>query len=72
LLLYKAKAKRYNIPRRTIDMNSFGHLVVSIMKSLLRIGACAWCIYTGAIVPAIGFLAAEVLGIVEELVDKRA
>ena len=53
-------------------MNSFGHLAVSIMKSLLRIGAYAWCIYTGAIVPAIGFLAAEVLGIVEELVDKRA
>jgi hypothetical protein len=72
-LLYKAKAKWYNIPRRTIDMNSFGHLAVSIMKSLLRIGACAWCIYTGAVVPlAIGFLAAEVLGIVEELVDKRA
>jgi hypothetical protein len=54
-------------------MNSFGHLAVSIMKSLLRIGSCAWCIYTGAVVPlAIGFLAAEVLGIVEELVDKRA
>ena len=54
-------------------MNSIGHLLVSIAKSLLRMGACAWCIYAGAVIPlAIGFLAAEVLGIVEELVDKRA
>ena len=53
-------------------MNSMGHLLVSIAKSILRIGACTWCIYTGAIVPlAIGFFLAEVLGIVEELVDKR-
>lgn len=54
-------------------MNSFGHLTVSIMKSLIRIGACAWCIRTGNVIPlAIGLLAAEVLGIVEELVDKRS
>jgi hypothetical protein len=54
-------------------MNSLGHLTVSIMKSLLRIGACVWCICTGNVIPlAIGFLAAEVLGIVEELVDERA
>ena len=54
-------------------MNSFGHLTVSIMKSLLRIVACSWCIYVGVVVPlAIGCLAAEVLGIVEELVDERA
>lgn len=54
-------------------MNSTGHLLVSIAKSLLRMGACAWCICTGAVVPlAMGFLAAEVLGIVEELVDNRA
>ena len=54
-------------------MNSFGHLTVSIAKSALRIGACIWCICTGTVLPlAIGFLAAEVLGIVEELVDKRS
>lgn len=54
-------------------MNSLGHLTLSIMKSLLRIGACALCIHTGTVLPlAIGFLAAEVLGIVEELVDKRS
>lgn len=54
-------------------MNSMGHLFVSIVKSVLRIGACGWCIHTGTVTPlAIGFLAAEVLGIVEELVDKRS
>lgn len=53
-------------------MNSFGHLVVSIVKSLLRIVACGWCISSGTVMPlAIGFLAAEALGILEELVDKR-
>ena len=53
-------------------MNSFGHLIVSLVKSILRIFACAWCIYIGSVMPlAIGFLAAEVLGILEELLDKR-
>ena len=53
-------------------MNSFGHLFVSIAKSVIRIVSCSWSIYGGEIMPlAIGLLAAEVLGIVEELVDKR-
>ena len=53
-------------------MNSFGHLAVSLVKSLLRIFSCVWCIYSGTVMPlAIGFLAAEVLGILEELLDKR-
>lgn len=53
-------------------MNSIGHLAISIVKSGLRIGACAWAIESGSIVAlALGFLAAEVLGIAEELVDKR-
>ena len=53
-------------------MNSFGHLIVSLVKSILRIFACVWCIYIGAVMPlAIGFLAAEVLGILEEVLDKR-
>lgn len=53
-------------------MNSLGHLLISIFKSILRIGACIWTLCTGTIIPlAIGFLAAEVLGIAEELVDKR-
>lgn len=53
-------------------MNSFGHLFVSIAKSVIRIGACVWSIFTGGIMPlAIGFLVAEALGILEELVDER-
>lgn len=53
-------------------MNSTGHLLVSIAKSVLRIGACAWCMATNSVAAlAVGFLAAEILGIVEELVDKR-
>ena len=54
-------------------MNSIGHLLVSIVKSIIRIVACAFSIHTGTVLPlAIGFLAAEVLGIAEELVDERA
>lgn len=53
-------------------MNSIGHLVVSILKSIVRIGSCGWTLFTGAIIPmAVGLIVAEVLGIVEELVDKR-
>ena len=53
-------------------MNSLGHLLISIGKSIIRIGSCIWSICTGAVLPiAIGFLVAEVLGILEELVDKR-
>jgi len=53
-------------------MNSIGHLLISILKSAIRIGACIWCIAAKDIMPmAIGFLAAELLGIMEELVDKR-
>ena len=53
-------------------MNSKGHLFISIAKSAVRIGACSWALVTGRVIPlAAGFLAAEVLGIAEELVDKR-
>lgn len=53
-------------------MNSKGHLVVSILKSVLRMGACLWTICTGNVfVLAMGLFLAEGLGIVEELVDKR-
>ena len=53
-------------------MNSIGHLLTSIAKSVIRIGACIWALCSGTIMPlAIGFLVAEVLGIAEELVDKR-
>ena len=53
-------------------MNSKGHLFISIAKSVVRIGACGWALVSGRVIPlAAGFLAAEVLGIAEELVDKR-
>lgn len=53
-------------------MNSKGHLYVSLAKSVMRIGACIWSIAAGNVMPvAIGFLGAEVLGIAEELLDKR-
>lgn len=39
---------------------------------MLRMGACAWSIFTGSLTPlALGFLIAEFLGIIEELVDER-
>ena len=53
-------------------MNSKGHLLISIAKSALRIGACCLSLSSGSPFPlAMGFLVAEVLGIAEELVDKR-
>ena len=53
-------------------MNSKGHLFISIAKSAVRIGACGWALVTDSVIPlAVGFLGAEVLGIAEELVDKR-
>lgn len=53
-------------------MNSFGHLIVSISKSILRIGSCVLAYGTDSVkYLAIGFLIAEILGIAEELVDKR-
>ena len=54
------------------EMNSKGHLFISLAKSGLRICSCIWSISAKNIVPlAVGFLAAEGLGIAEELVDKR-
>lgn len=53
-------------------MNSKGHLFISVAKSAVRIISCIVSIATKGIIPmAVGFLGAEVLGIAEELVDKR-
>lgn len=60
-------------------MNSRGHLIISVVKSLLRMFSCAWCVFastitgslTCSLIPlALGFLGAEILGVVEELVDE--
>jgi len=54
------------------NMNSLGHLLISISKSGIRIASCIVSLLHGSVWPiAIGFLVAEVLGIAEELVDKR-
>ena len=53
-------------------MNSKWHLYVSILKSLLRILGCiAVFIKNDMTFFCIAFIAAEVLGILEELGDKR-
>jgi hypothetical protein len=53
-------------------MNSKGHLIISVMKSILRISACITTLVNGnVIILASGFFLAEFLGIMEELVDKR-
>lgn len=56
--------------RRT--MNSKGHFLMSISKSVIRILSCILSLKKHSILPlAVGLLGAEVLGIAEELVDKR-
>ena len=53
-------------------MNSTGHLIVSISKSFLRIFSCILAYGTHNVeYLALGFLIAEILGVLEELVDKR-
>lgn len=48
------------------------HFIVSCIKSIIRIASCIITLVMGSIVPlAIGFIAAEVLGVLEEIVDKR-
>lgn len=53
-------------------MNSKGHLYASLVKSAIRILACGITVATGnVVVLAFGFLGAELLGVAEELFDKR-
>jgi len=53
-------------------MNSKWHLVVSNIKSVVRILGCIIAILTKSItILAVYFFAAELLGILEELGDKR-
>lgn len=54
-------------------MNSKGHLYISVAKSIVRIAACGIALAANSVIPlAVGFLGAEILGIAEELVDKRS
>jgi len=53
-------------------MGSKGHFWLSMVKSGIRIIAGGLCIATSNIyVLAIGFIGAELLGILEELFDER-
>lgn len=53
-------------------MNSKGHLFISIIKSSLRISGCIMAFITyNLYILAVCFGIAELLGIAEELVDKR-
>jgi hypothetical protein len=53
-------------------MNDKGHFYVSLLKSALRIIGCVHYLATFSVVPFVSlFLAAEVLGIVEEIFDRR-
>jgi hypothetical protein len=53
-------------------MNSKSHFWISSLKSLIRILVCILALKTNDIkVLAIGFLLAEVLGVLEELFDNR-
>lgn len=53
-------------------MNSKGHLFISLAKSGVRIFSCIISAVHKSYLPmAIGFGSAEILGILEELADKR-
>lgn len=53
-------------------MNSKGHLLISLMKSAIRvIGGVATLIQHSVIPLAIGVIIAEIGGVLEEIVDKR-
>lgn len=53
-------------------MNSKGHLYISLSKSVIRILGCGVAMRNESIgVLAMALVLAEILGMVEELVDKR-
>lgn len=53
-------------------MNSKGHLIISLVKSGIRVGGGIIALATLSIIPlAVGIIVAEIGGILEELVDKR-
>ena len=53
-------------------MNSKGHLLISLTKSVIRVVGGIVTLTTGSVIPvAIGVIVAEIGGVLEELVDKR-
>lgn len=53
-------------------MNSKGHLLISLAKSVIRVVGGIVTLTSGSVIPvAIGVIVAEIGGVLEELVDKR-
>lgn len=53
-------------------MNSKGHLIISLVKSGVRVTGGIITLVTGSIIPiAVGVMVAEIGGVLEELVDQR-
>ena len=53
-------------------MNSKGHLIISLVKSFIRVVGGIITLVTNSVIPlAIGVMVAEIGGVLEELVDKR-
>ena len=51
-------------------MNSKGHLMISLVKSAIRVIGGITSLITGLVIPlAVGIVVAEVGGVLEELVD---
>ena len=47
---------------------SKGHFYVSLVKSIIRIGAGCWLMSGNLLIAGVCFILAEVLGVVEEMV----
>ena len=53
-------------------MNGKGHLIISLVKSGIRIGGGIAALVINSIIPlVIGIIVAEIGGVLEELVDER-
>ncbi len=53
-------------------MNSKGHLIISLVKSGVRVMGGIVTLVTRSIIPlAVGVMVAEIGGVLEELVDER-
>lgn len=53
-------------------MRDKGHFWISIAKSIIRIGFCFWAVNENSLILlAMGIVFAEILGILEEVVDRR-
>lgn len=53
-------------------MNSKGHLIISLGKSVIRVVCSIVSLVKKSIIPlAIGIIVAEIGGVLEELVDNR-